>query len=146
MKKTLITAISAALVFGAAAPSVLAHCGKCGVGEAKKAGEYPDVKIEDLEKMIKDGKVVLIDANGSDSYKEGRIPGALDFKALGADGLKSKLPADKDTPIVAYCGGPACGAYKDAAAAAVALGYTHVHHFSGGISGWKAANKEVEKG
>ena len=47
------------------------------------------------------------------------------------------LPADKNALIVAYCGGPKCGAWKKAAKAAAALGYTNIKHFSGGISGWQ---------
>jgi rhodanese-related sulfurtransferase len=43
---------------------------------------------------------------------------------------------NKTTLIVAYCGGPECGAYKAAADAAAALGYTNIKHYSEGISGW----------
>ena len=40
------------------------------------AGEYPDISIKDLDAAIKDGKVVVIDVNGSKSFEKGRIPGA----------------------------------------------------------------------
>jgi rhodanese-related sulfurtransferase len=60
--------------------------------------------------------------------------------------LASLLPQDKGALIVAYCGGPKCGAYKSAAAAAKKLGYTNVKHLSAGISGWKKAGEAVEKG
>jgi rhodanese-related sulfurtransferase len=39
--------------------------------------------------------------------------------------------------IVAYCGGPACTAWKKAAQDACKLGYTNIKHFKEGISGWK---------
>lgn len=109
------------------------------------AGEgFPDISHAELLKAIEAKKVTLIDVNGSDSFKEGHIPGAIDFDAAGAD-LASKLPKEKDALIVAYCGGPACAAYTAAAKAAVKLGYTNVKHYSQGISGWKEAKAPVEK-
>lgn len=108
------------------------------------AGEYPDISIADLKKAIEEKKVTVIDVNGSDSYKTGHVPTAIDFEAEG-DKLASKLPKDKDALIVAYCGGPSCGAYKAAAKKAKELGYTNVKHLSAGISGWKKAGEKLEK-
>jgi len=88
--------------------------------------------------------VTLLDANGSKSYGAGHIPGAIDFKAQGAN-LASALPADKSALVVAYCGGPACPLYKAAAEKAQALGYTNIKHLSAGISGWKQAGEPTEK-
>jgi rhodanese-related sulfurtransferase len=106
---------------------------------------YPDIALADLQTAIKDKKVVVIDANGSKSYAEGHIPGAIDFETARTD-LAGKLPADKSTLIVAYCGGPKCHAWHAAAEVASKLGYTNIKHFSGGISGWKEQQGQVEKG
>jgi rhodanese-related sulfurtransferase len=108
------------------------------------AAEFPDISVADLKKAIAEKKAVVIDVNGSDSYKEGHVPTAIDFEANEAD-LAKKLPKDKDTLVVAYCGGPACNAYQAAAKKAKDLGYTNVKHLSAGISGWKNANEPVEK-
>ena len=89
-------------------------------------------------------KAVIIDVNGTESYKEGRVPGALNYEAV-KDKLSSVLPADKSAPIVAYCGNPKCKAYKEAAEAAAKLGYTNVKHMSAGIKGWKDAGEKTEK-
>jgi len=40
-----------------------------------RAGEYPDISITELKTAIKDKSAVIIDVNGSDSYKAGHIPG-----------------------------------------------------------------------
>ncbi len=109
------------------------------------AGEYPDISVADLKKAIADKKAVVIDVNGSDSWKAGHVPSAIDFEATKAD-LKAKLPADKKALVVAYCGGPQCNAYTAAAKAAKELGYTNVKHLSAGISGWKAAGEKTEAG
>ena len=105
-------------------------------------GSYPDVTHDELKAAIASGQVTLIDVNGSRSYAKGHIPGAMDYAAVKSD-LASKLPADKNALIVAYCGGPKCGAYKQAADAAVALGYKNVKHYSGGISGWEEKGERM---
>ena len=108
------------------------------------AAEFPDISIADLKQAIADKKVTVIDVNGAASYANGHIPGAVNFAAQ-KDSLASVLPADKGALVVAYCGGPACSAYKAAANAASQLGYTNVKHLSAGISGWKAAKEALEK-
>ncbi|HEY1050988.1 MAG TPA: rhodanese-like domain-containing protein [Prosthecobacter sp.] len=108
------------------------------------AAEFPDISIADLKQAIADKKVTVIDVNGSSSYANGRVPGAIDFQA-SKDTLASQLPADKGALVVAYCGGPKCSAYKAAAKEAEKLGYTNVKHLSAGISGWKDAGEKLEK-
>lgn len=108
------------------------------------AAEYPDISIAELKQAIADKKVVVIDVNGSGSYAKGHVPTAIDYSAAKGD-LASKLPADKGTLVVAYCGGPSCNAYQKAANAAKELGYTNVKHLSAGISGWLQAGEATEK-
>jgi rhodanese-related sulfurtransferase len=108
------------------------------------AGEFPDVSIKEVKALSKSKKAVIIDVNGSDSYAKGHIPGALDYAAI-KEKLSEVLPADKNTPIVAYCGGPKCKAYQAAAEAAAKLGYKNVKHMSAGISGWKDAGEKLQK-
>jgi rhodanese-related sulfurtransferase len=108
------------------------------------AGSFPEISLEDLKKSIAAKEVVILDVNGSASFAQGRIPGAIDFVAV-QDDLASKLPADKNALIVAYCGSETCGAYARAAQAAKDLGYTNVKHFAPGLKGWKEAGEPLEK-
>lgn len=108
-----------------------------------QAGEFPDISVDELKTAITAKKVTVIDVNGTDSFKAGHVPGAIDFRAQKAE-LAKVLPADKGALVVAYCGGPTCNAYSAAAKAAKELGYTNVKHLSAGISGWKAANAPLE--
>lgn len=108
------------------------------------AGEYPDISIKELQKAIKSGKVAVIDVNGARSFSKGHIPTAIDFSSAGKKLAKS-LPADKNTLIVSYCGGPGCRAYKRGADAAAKLGYKNVKHLSAGISGWKKFGANISK-
>jgi rhodanese-related sulfurtransferase len=125
--KTLLTLV-AALVLAAAA----------------HAAQFPDISITELKSAIETKKVVLLDVNGTTSYQSGHIPGALDYTAVKQD-LAKVLPKDKNALVVAYCGGPACGAYQAAAKAAKDLGYKNVKHLVAGISGWKEAKETLEK-
>ena len=109
------------------------------------AGEFPDISVKEVKALSESKKAVIIDVNGTESYKEGRVPGALDYEAI-KDKLASVLPADKSTPIIAYCGNPKCKAYKEAAEAAEKLGYTNVKHMSAGIKGWRDAGEKQDKG
>jgi rhodanese-related sulfurtransferase len=114
-------------------------------GAAAMAADYPDITIADVKAAIAAKKITLLDANGSESWQSGHIPGAIDVAANKAN-LAQMLPKEKGALIVAYCGGPQCNAYKSAAAAAVKLGYTNVQHLSAGIRGWKSAGETTEKG
>ena len=109
------------------------------------AGDFPDITVSEVKGALQAKQITLIDVNGSDSWKAGHIPGAIDF-ATSKEKLASLLPQDKGSLIVAYCGGPSCGAYAAAAKAAKSLGYTNVKHLVAGISGWKSAGEKTEGG
>ncbi len=108
------------------------------------AGQFPDISISELKAAIAAKKVTVIDVNGSESWKQGHIPGAIDFTAK-KDKLATALPKDKGALVVAYCGGPRCQAYQAAAKAAEKLGYTNVKHLVDGISGWQDAGEKMEQ-
>ncbi|HVE15252.1 MAG TPA: rhodanese-like domain-containing protein [Chthoniobacterales bacterium] len=108
------------------------------------ATTFPDISLHDLKKVVAAKDATIVDVNGSDSFKEGHIPGAIDYIAI-KDDFAAKLPSDKNALIVAYCGSPSCKAYLQAAIAAEKLGYTNVKHFAGGISGWKDAGEPTQK-
>ncbi len=110
------------------------------------AAEFPDITISDLKTaMASKQKIVLLDANGTESWQSGHIPGAIDFSAK-EEKLAKILPKDKDVLVVAYCGNPQCPAYRAAAAAAKKLGYKNIKHLVAGIQGWKSAGEKTEKG
>jgi rhodanese-related sulfurtransferase len=121
---------------------ILALLAAAFVAVSAQAGEFPDISIDELKSAITAKKVTVIDVNGTDSFKAGHVPGAIDFRSQ--KDLAKLLPSDKSALVVAYCGGPTCNAYSAAAKAAKELGYTNVKHLSAGISGWKAANAPLE--
>lgn len=108
------------------------------------SSKYAAISHADLQAAIAKKTVTLLDVNGSESFAEGRIPGAIDFVA-NEKKIAALLPADKNALIVAYCGNEYCPAYLAAANAAAQLGYKNVKHYAPGIDGWKKAGAKVEK-
>ena len=133
------------LALAALAVMFVALTGAASLAEEKKATGYGDINIKDLKAAIEAKNVTIIDVNGTESYKDGHIPGAVNFEEV-KDSFAKALPKDKNALVVAYCGGPTCNAYAAAAKAAKELGYTNVKHLSAGISGWKDAKEKVEPG
>ena len=101
-----------------------------------------EIKHDDLVTAIDEGTVILVDANGSESYSKGHIPGALNFEDTEA--LMAQLPEDKNAMIVAYCGGPKCSAWCKAAGELEEAGYTNLRYYKGGLKGWMASGKKLE--
>lgn len=100
---------------------------------------YPLIDKKELGTLVsnKDSKIFVIDANGRKSFEKNHVPGAVHYDAIKKNFAKA-LPQDKNTMIVAYCGGPLCEAWKKSAEEACNLGYTNIRHFKAGISGWTA--------
>ena len=109
-----------------------------------QAASFPDISIPEVKTAISDKNAVILDVNGTESFKEGHVPGAIDYVA-NKNQLTQVLPKDKNALIIAYCGNPHCKAYLSAAEAAKALGYTNIKHMNAGIAGWKEAKEPTEK-
>lgn len=104
---------------------------------AKNPGRFPNVTFEEVKKAAADHSATFLDANTKDTYAEGHVTDAIHYYSASRDLLR-RLPKDKSSLIVAYCGGPKCTAWYKAAQAACEMGYTNVKHYKDGIEGWKA--------
>ena len=105
---------------------------------------FPEVTKSELKQMITKKSVFVVDVNSKKSFKKTHIPTAINF-ASSRDKYAKLLPKDKAAPVVAYCGGPKCGSWKQAAEEACKLGYTNVKHFKGGLKGWMKTAKMPAK-
>lgn len=124
-------------------PTLFCLCGLVAAAFAASS-KFPAISHDDLQAAIANKSVTLLDANGSESFQEGRIPGAIDYLA-NEKRLAALLPKNKDALIVAYCGNEYCTAYLAAATTAKELGYTNVKHYAPGIDGWKKSGAKIEK-
>ncbi len=144
MNNTLIRLGLGLALLGAVAASVAVIVPQASA-ENQSQDEFTSISQADLQKAIAAKTVTIFDANGEDSYKEGRIPTAINFYAVESK-FASYLPKNKHALVVAYCGNEHCTAYKQAARDARKLGYTNVAHFSPGIAGWRASGAPQDKG
>jgi rhodanese-related sulfurtransferase len=101
---------------------------------------YGEVSKEELTQLVGKKSAFVVDVNSSSSFKKNHVPTAIHYGS-NEKNFTEMLPKDKDTLIVAYCGGPSCTAWQSAAQAACKAGYTNVKHFKGGISGWIQKDK-----
>ncbi len=116
----------------------------CFVVDGSGADKVREISHQELNTAISAKQVTLLDVNGTDSFTEGRLPGAIDYIA-NKDKIAALLPRDKNALVVAYCGNEYCSAYQAAATAARELGYTNVKHYAPGIDGWRKSGAKIEK-
>jgi rhodanese-related sulfurtransferase len=127
-----------------------------------QAGGYELLTAAELKKMLGEGKaMVLVDTMPYEaSYRKEHIRGAKNFlfpvprmstwdtkETAGkseAD-YAALLGADKDRPVVVYCGFVKCTRSDNAAVWARRLGYTRVYRFPGGLFAWKGADFPLEE-
>jgi len=124
-------------------------------------GDYDVLTAAELKQWIDSGRsMVIVDTMPYDaSYKKQHVPGAVQFlfpipdmdawDAKETDGQTAEayaalLGADKDKPIVVYCGFVKCTRSHNGAVWARKLGYKNVYRFSGGIYAWRGAGYPIE--
>ena len=85
---------------------------------------------------------VVIDSRSTESWDQGRIPGALHLPTALIPSQAAQL-LDKSTPVVTYCWGPGCNGATRAALALAQLGY-QVKEMLGGFEYWVREGFEFE--
>lgn len=95
------------------------------------------VSPQNLVVELADNPPVLIDVRGLEEWNAGYIDGAQHIWINEFMRSQDQWPADKDTPVVIYCG----SGYRGAIATVLMrlAGYTNVRNLSGGTNAWTAA-------
>jgi rhodanese-related sulfurtransferase len=64
------------------------------------------VSSEFVAKAIDENQAVIVDSRPKKpKYDKGHIPSAISIPDSQFENLKGKLPQDKGTPLIFYCGG-----------------------------------------
>ncbi len=99
--------------------------------------------------------VMIIDSRPyKPKYVNGHLPTAVNIPYTRFDKLKDRLPKDKNTLLIFYCGGYHCKLSHKSARKAERLGYRNVKVFAAGYPAWKkyaghtnmAVAREIKKG
>ncbi len=96
-------------------------------------------------KKLQDEKAnfMLIDARPKRVFDKGAIPGAVHISDTEFDKHVDKLPADKTTPLIYYCGGLECVLSDKSAQKARKLGHTDVKTYVEGYPEWVKLHGEA---
>lgn len=141
---------------------VLAIAGLFGSAAVAHAGDTPPslegaaLVTAEKAKALQDGGALIVDARVANEFADAHIKGAVSIpykeksaKAADHDASQdkfdlSKLPADKNKPIVFYCNGAECWKSYKASKSAIGAGYKQVNWFRGGFPEWKAKGYPTE--
>jgi rhodanese-related sulfurtransferase len=99
------------------------------------------VDLDELQRLVNDGGIVLLDVRPELEYRQGHIAGARSIPVAELERRLAELPRDRE--VVAYCRGPYC-VYSDEAAELLQRKGFQVRRFSAGFPEWRAAGLPVE--
>ncbi len=115
------------------------------------------VTAEQVKQLMAKG-ALLYDVRPQSCYRRGHIPGAINLtyemnspKEVDYDDALdrfdvTRLPKDKNAPVIFQCGGAECWYCYKASRYALKAGYKKVYWFRGGLPAWRAAGYPVEQG
>ena len=109
-----------------------------GMPDWKAKGAPVSVSAAHLKKLMEEKTAyVLVDARPKRVADKGMIPTAINISDTEFDKHVDKLPADKATPLIYYCGGLECVLSDKSADKARKLGYTTVLTYPPGYPEWE---------
>ena len=112
-----------------------------GLPDWKAKGAQISVSAAHIKKLMEDKTAyVLVDARPKRLAEKGMIPTAINISDAEFDKNVDKLPADKATPLIYYCGGLECVLSDKSAEKAKKLGYTNVLTYPPGYPEWEKLN------
>ena len=109
--------------------------------QADTSWQFHDIVTADFVKQYtgfpKPENVMIIDARPKKTkYDKGHLPWAVSIPDSQFDKMTDRLPQDKNTLLIYYCGGLKCKLSHKSAKKAEALGYTNVKVFAEGYPVW----------
>ncbi len=110
--------------------------------EAKRV--VPEVTPEQVKVRLERGEhPMLLDVREREEFRQGYVPGAVSVPRGFLEMRVEETVPEKDTPIVAYCG----GGTRSLLAGRILkeLGYTNAVSMQGGFTGWKNKGLPVEE-
>ena len=111
-----------------------------GIPEWEAKGELVAVSLAHIKKLMDEkADFVLVDSRPERPFGQGSIPGAINISDSKFDKETAKLPANKETTLIFFCGGLKCDLSAKSAVKAKALGYKKVFVYPPGYPAWQAA-------
>lgn len=111
---------------------------------ALPAADKPrDVSVNEAQKLIQEGKVLVLDVRTPEEFQEGHIEGAvnIDFNGDNFAAQVKKLGTAK--PVLVHCQGG--GRSGRSLPVLEQVGFPQIYHMNEGFGEWEAAGKPVRK-
>jgi rhodanese-related sulfurtransferase len=113
-----------------------------GLPDWEAHGELVAVSLAYIKKLqAEKADMVLVDSRAERFFEKGTIPGSINIPDTQFEKMTNKLPANKNTMLVFFCGGNKCPLSSKSAIKAKAQGYKNVFVFPGGYPAWEEAAK-----
>ena len=112
----------------------------------EKAGELRIITIKQLSQLLSEKRGIIIDARDPGAYKNGRIPGSVNF--FGEDPTRhfeALLAIPKDTLIVIYCNNAECDLGHRLLEFMRSIEFTNLCLYDDGWDEWMKRNMPVER-
>ena len=100
------------------------------------------IALEDFERLLNDGNVILIDVRPYHAFLQAHLPNAVSIPLEELEGALARLGA-ANARIALYCGGPAGKRSGRAAALLRERGFDRVYGLDGGIARWVSSGRVV---
>ncbi len=111
---------------------------------ALPAADKPkDVSVNEAQKLIQEGKVLVLDVRTPEEFKEGHIEGAVNIDFNGKDFAAQIQRLDPSKPVLVHCQGG--GRSGRSLPLLEQLSFPQVYHLHEGFGEWEAAGKPVKK-
>ena len=102
-----------------------------------------DFMQQNVDIPLKKGVMIIDSRPAARQYDPGHIPGAVSIPDSQFEKQVSKLPEDKSTLLLFYCGGVKCMLSHNSAHKAQKLGYTNIKVYADGMPDWTAKGGPV---
>ena len=104
----------------------------------------PKLQIPEMEKALKDEKVIIVDARYPRDYQAGHLPGAINVPVFTTQNERRKLLGDvpRNARVIVYCQSDSCQFDEALGSALVAEGIENVALFPGGWMKWEQHRPE----
>ena len=103
----------------------------------------PEITTEQLQRILREGRVPVIDARSAPEYAIAHIPGSRNLYEKELEQILTTYP-DKAGQLVLTCNGPYCGKSRRLSAELVKRGYTGVQRYQLGLPVWRALGNTVQ--
>ncbi len=102
-----------------------------------------DFMRQNVDIPPKKGVMIIDSRPAKRQYDPGHLPGSVNIPESQFDKLTAKLPEDKATLLLFYCGGLQCMLSHNSAFKAEKLGYSNIKVYPAGMPDWTAKGGQV---